>query len=84
MVRFLKKIMINLKLIIFCFLLQTMLDKMKLFVKMKIFVKIENEASVGFRKTCHKERENMENKQLFSICMVLPYSTGLLKRSFLE
>ena len=35
---------------------------MKLFGKMKIFEKIENESSVCYRRTGHKERENMVNE----------------------
>ena len=53
-----------------------MLSKMKLFGKMKILEKVENENSVCFRKTGHKETKNMATvnhgkKQLFSVCVVL-------------
>ena len=43
----------------FQFVVEKMLNKMKLFGKMKIFEKIGNETSVCFRKTGHKELENM-------------------------
>ena len=52
------------------FILEKILNKMKLFGKMKIFEKIENKTSICFRKTGLTERQNMENKQLFSLCMV--------------
>ena len=52
---------------------------MKLFGKMKIFDKTENDTSVCFRKTGHSERENMENEQLFSLCMLVKFLRGPLK-----
>ena len=47
-----------------------MFNKMNLFGTIKIFEKIENKTSICFRKTGITEKENMENNELFSLCVV--------------